>query len=779
MVQQVCQFLADFDQVVQPGRAPAGAVGVHKVVGAGDDASYEVNVAGKVQGLSIASGVWNPAGYIPLAKAIFTVRDGAANSLSDLECAEALLSPSLTVFVAQNRRISGFLAEHPAAASGHVQAALLVGTIALNDYSGDFRDVRIPLNRMVAHLAAADALGMPASSEGRRLAEALRLTLCGQQADALESLKIFSGASSPALVEWVTILRLRNTCDWREARGRAVAGSDALKHEYFRALVRSVGAGMGLQFLKDAAVKPDAGYWRIANEDSLSVEHGHIFSQTILGIELQEAALGADAFGIKAEKGSLDWFKRYAATPEGSIVTTEAGQAVVQVAGQNLLAGYHQRHVMQAAQKMFGFLNDNWGVSDKANELKAFIEGKLPETRYTVFLNRMLARDNASRMKANVPCEVVIREHPEWVTPTLWSALREDQNKKWVLSPPNHHAWFHPEVPRGTAFAVDDRLYEIGVGDENDGAWLKELLARAPYSYPLARQGAYHENGSSMDNISPEIMSKWLGSLAEFNLLAMRFQASSYKGQPDLYQAAVEKAAKLDPDMYLELGSYLEDLGLSDKAAAAYLQAFEKADDRVRMASKSLSLVKYLYAKGDITQATKVAEEAAQVYSYRGLGAHVWLLEKQGKWQQAVETARKIDERYNDSHPLAEVACILRISEIDQAAAQSLDRAQNVVTIFPAGIKKVDRADFSEAPKRGVLIDGSSKQLVPFGLQINMVIVALNGIRTETFAQYQVVRELADDPHMSLIVWSGNDYRTSEGVLSGRRFGVDMKDYVK
>src|SRR5690606_270608 len=153
---------------------------------------------------------------------------------------------------------------------------------------------------------------------------------------------------------------------------------------------------------------------------------------------------------------------------------------------------------------------------------------------------------------------------------------------------PDHHAWFNPEVPAGSAFEVNERLYQIGVGDEYNDPWMKTLWERAPYAYQLARFNAYRENGGSYENMNPATAAKWMGSLPGFHLLAMRFIASSYKSQPSRYQATMTKAAGLDPDLYLELGEYLDEKGLRDEAANAYLQAFEKATDRVYMANRSL-----------------------------------------------------------------------------------------------------------------------------------------------------------------------------------------------
>jgi hypothetical protein len=69
--------------------------------------------------------------------------------------------------------------------------------------------------------------------------------------------------------------------------------------------------------------------------------------------------------------------------------------------------------------------------------------------------------------------------------------------------------------------------------------------------------------------------------------------------------------------------------------------------------------------------------------------------------------------------------------------------------------------------------------MVPFALRRDMVIVGLNGYRTDTVAQYSAVRAMSNQYNMpmSLIVWDGTGYRMSEGVLPAGRFDVDIRDY--
>ncbi|HEY5792590.1 MAG TPA: hypothetical protein VIS74_04785 [Chthoniobacterales bacterium] len=697
------------------------------------------------------------------------------------ELARTLLSSSQSIYFKENARISSFLQAHPNSGQGHLQATFLLGTIALNDYSGDFRDIRIPLNRMIAHLAAADALGVPRDHPNRQFVEVLRLTLCGQQADALAALKTWKPPQGfeAILADWQEIFRLRNTQDWRESRSAALHGSPALKREYFRALVKAINATAGLDFLREAKIQPDPALWRIANESSLSVSDGHTFSKPILEVEFEETAEAAREFGIKPSKDDLSWLKDYLDAPEGSPVLMENGKPVIQVAGKNLFAGYSQRNLMQGLNSLFTFLNDQWGVTDQASGLEEFIKQKLPELKYKPFLIRMIARDNPARISANAVCTALIHDQPSMVTPALWSSLRTDQDGNDLhLSFPDFHSWFHPEVPYGTAFESGSRLYKIGVGDENNDAWMKTLWERAPYSYPIALQNAYLENDRSFANLSAEILGKWAGPLADYNLQVMRRLADCDEGQPALYAEAMEKAAKLDPNCYLILGNYLVGQDLPEKAAEAYLKAFEQATDRVWMANRSKWLVKYLFEKGGVEMANKVAADAADVYSYNGLEAFIWLKEREGKWEEALETARKIDKRYEDDQPVNESACLFRMYEVLPDMAIALGYEDKVKKVFPEGARKVLLKHFSSAPIRGVLISGSSQAMVPFGLRKGYVIVALNGYQTDTFDQYTAIRLLSDDPRMSLIVWDGSKYRVCEGDLPSRRFRVEMKDFA-
>jgi tetratricopeptide (TPR) repeat protein len=242
----------------------------------------------------------------------------------------------------------------------------------------------------------------------------------------------------------------------------------------------------------------------------------------------------------------------------------------------------------------------------------------------------------------------------------------------------------------------------------------------------------------------------------------------------------MEKAAALDPDLYLSLGGYYVDRDMNAEACAAFLQAFEKANDRVWMGNSALWLVQYLVSINDPATAKRVAEDAAETYSALGLEAYLWLMKNDGNWDKALETARKIDERYNNGIPEHEVACLLvKQQALGDRLGNNPAHESKIRKIFPDGLQKLTIEECRGLPLAGVRLNGQSPAMVPFALRRDMVIVGLNGYRTDTVAQYSAVRAMSNQYNMpmSLIVWDGTGYRMSEGVLPAGRFDVDIRDY--
>ena len=82
-------------------------------------------------------------------------------------------------------------------------------------------------------------------------------------------------------------------------------------------------------------------------------------------------------------------------------------------------------------------------------------------------------------------------------------------------------------------------------------------------------------------------------------------------------------------------------------------------------------------------------------------------------------------------------------------------------------------------PTDGVSIQQQNELVTVAGLRAGDVIVALNGIRTRTFAQYLYVRDSLTGPELDLIVWQGGGYHEFRTSPPNHRFGVNLMITVR
>lgn len=736
-----------------------------------EDGVYEVRSSLGEFSLDVRSGIWNPSTYSPLAtKAVASTGECDENPPSALM---NLLEPGFQNLAEENRRISDWLTREPGSAPAHVQAALLLGSIGLNDHAGLFRDPRQVLNRMTAHLALARALGISESDDSFLVASALLKTLTGNQSEAVSLIETWP--EKEALTPWKNLLLLRNTNDWRLVEEIDATTPAALRNEAVRARVVAITPGAALDFLRKNEIEPDATIWRIFNEANLGVELGHVFNKPILDVEFSESAIAAKHFDIPVEEDNADWVLKYLNTPAAGVVRKTRNGPAIEVAGQDIFADYHQRHLLAGFSKLFSFLQDMWGVRDQAGQLKNYVLNEMPDLRLKPFLIRDIARSDAERHAANPAGEAVIFKAPETVTPLMWAALRRNQQKQDVTPAPDFHGWFSPEVPRQTAFETGERLYAIGVGDESDSAWLGELWQRAPYDYPLSAFNAYLEQGQSWTIPAP-VLEKWFARVLPYNIPAMQRRADALQSDPEAFAAAMEKVIRFAPNTLLDVACVAGSHGRDDLREEYLLRAFAEAEDRVWMANESTWLVARLYTTGRVEKAREVADAAAEVYSYRGLESALWLAEAQGRWGEAMEIAKKIDQRYNED-PCEQVACYLRMNQ--QAPMQSAAFHGMEKKLFPKGLKKAALSDFTGPPTNGTRIDSNSTKLQNFGLVPGQIIVGLDGYKVDSMPQYQAIRRLRSDDEMTIIAWDGQSYREITGSVPRRFFDVDMTTYPR
>ncbi|MDX2080340.1 MAG: hypothetical protein SFU53_06105 [Terrimicrobiaceae bacterium] len=765
-VREVAQSLADL-AAFGAGKASQPV----EVAESSVDGVYNIRSSSGRFSVDVRGGIWSPTTYSELA----TKMAGAPSGLQQQPVPDwsNLLNPGFQNLAEENRRISDWLTKEPKSADGHVQAALLLGTIGLNDRASDFRDPRRVMNRMTAHLALARALGVDEGDPAHRVASAMLLTLAGNQSAAVE--EINGWPETDELAPWKSLLLLRNTGDWRLVEHLGPQTPPAVRNEFIDAMVRSITPRAGFDYIRERSVSPDVAIWRIFNEAPMSVQLGHVFQKRMLEFELAETAAAAKFYGLPVAADRADWLRDYLETPAGSVVVETPNGRMVDVAGRDIFADFHQRHLLGGISGLFQFLHDYWGVRDQAQQLREFVLSELPDLRLKPFLVRLIARTDDDQRAANPAGEAVIFKAPESVTPEMWATLRRDAAGKERFSAPDFHGWFSPEVPRQTAFETSLRLYSIGVGDENDANWLGELWKRSPFDYTLSCFNAFLDEGKSWA-ISLPVLDKWLAKILPYNVSAMKRRAVPLESDPVAYAEAMEPVIRFDPDQLIQVAAVAEKRGYDDLREKYLLRAFEDADNRVWMANESPWLVARLYESGRVEKAREVADAAAEVYSYSGLQAAIWLAEAEGRWKDAMELARKTDERYNEG-PSEQVACYLRMNERspDEAAAF----VDVVKEVFPDGIQKATLTDFSGPPSAGSRIDSASAQLERFGLKPGQIIVGLDGYRVDSYEQYAAIRGLREDPTMKIIAWDGQEYREMEGTVAGRRFHVEMSTYRK
>lgn len=187
-------------------------------------------------------------------------------------------------------------------------------------------------------------------------------------------------------------------------------------------------------------------------------------------------------------------------------------------------------------------------------------------------------------------------------------------------------------------------------------------------------------------------------------------------------------------------------------------------------------LVQYYLKKGQINSARHLADLVGEVYSYTGLATKAQFLEDTGDYTGAFEWFLKILERYDDMGPVVAFCNRYKAKTGDAHFDEELQKRMG--NLFPNGIEKVTIDDFRSAPTDGVLINGENDLVRAAGLKQGDVLVALDGIRVHSFAQYSYEREMNAAPEMDLIVWQGTGYHEIKASPPGHRFGVDFGDYV-
>jgi tetratricopeptide (TPR) repeat protein len=727
--------------------------------------------------VDVGGGIWSPAVYDGVATELareIGLPASDSDTAQDTALLSALSDGAAETIERENQRLSAALEKDFTDPELHEEAALLLGAFLLRDHSGSFFEIRSPLSRMTAHLAMARFLrGRRAFGINGQMAGAILLTLIGDEAQALEQLDAI-GTNAVAAGPMLRALRTRNTGDYRllnPAADRSPVESVA----WFSAMADYISTALAWQRLSDEE-QQTIDFVRAANQESYSVEIGHQLLRVSIPLELREIGTVYELFHHEklTRRKSVDALNEL---PERCFSGESGGNVHVRIIGWGQWADFLQRHLCHAVQQNFSFMQYKWGVPDEAKQFAQECDREFGRLRLYPFVRRFNCTDAKSYHQAVDDGFKVTVATPQWVPAQCWNFLCYDVNFAPPYRPnPNPHIneWHNPNPPPGTVYDLSPRLNHPSlIGRAGVVARFEKLHELAPYdcrisNFILKRKYRGSPNYEQAMGLYRAVL--------PYSVFALRSVARTVYDQPKRYEELLLRAAELNPACYYDLGDYLLDQHEEDQCADYIDKACAADPDAVRASNHAEWRVRYYLKRGQTDKARRIADEAAEVYSFVGLEAKAVFMEATTNYDQAFEWYSKIEERYDDSGPLLGF-CARYQAKTGDSRFEPEARGR-LKKLFPKGIENVALGDFTHAPGDGVLIRQENALVRSAGLKRGDVIVAVYGVRVHNFRQYGYCRELKTTPELDLIVWQGQAYIESKPNLVGHRFGVDFGDYI-
>jgi tetratricopeptide (TPR) repeat protein len=722
------------------------------------------------QAITLSQHLWAPENYVALGRALASamkLQASDAGSAAPSDLPVALTQPDTATLLRENRRITEALAQHPLNATLHEEASLLIGTLALREAAGKFNDIRPALCRMTAHLVMAACFQEKPGPTGQ-LARIVQETLVDRQAAAIQGLEEF-----PSLPEawqpWVRALKMRATLDWRllPAPEKATLLEQLA---YARAITLAVDAAPLQNFLSEHEIAVIPDWHRLVLATAFGVEQGHVFATKSIPTEFV-AAVETHQLHTGKKLDDLSLLVSALNEPATRAVTSEpAGSLRLQPLSWGTLAAFHQRHLLHCVASTHLFFAKRWGVPEEAASLREMAQQNLAALQlYPLLQLCNFCETTVDSATHSVAVDFCVAK-PELVTACMWFNLENTKTSNGIATrPPASRRWFPHGLIFGCPFEYSVRHYELHCVPHQGDTAIASLVTAAPHAYYIL----FGYAGTLGPNRADALKTA-LSPIAPYHLNAAYEIAEPLKHDPKAYSEAMKAVCSLDPNAYIGLGEYLSQHGLAQDAAEAFEAGFQKAPDRIRMSNKSEWYVNYLFDHGQKEKALEVANEAAEVYSFRGLQTAAGLMTRMEQWADAFELFEAIAERYRDLLPLM-THLLAHKDSVPEVATQ---HASLVAKTFPNGLRKVTLADFKDKPKRGAVFTSSSALTQQYQINPGTVIVALDEHAIDSMAQYEFVRALSPNAPLQLIVWDGATYRELTANIPDRRFQCGMESYL-
>jgi hypothetical protein len=744
-----------------PLRAPVYVVKIG--FGKKEPLQLEVNVNGPI---------WSAAVYSNMTSALANEAGLKPSLQSHPEDTVLLrrLADGLAATVEQeNEKLSASLQSDFSNPVLHEQAAELLGAFSLRETSGIFYDTRAALCRATAHQALAQYLnGTKASGVNGRMAECIMLTLMNDEAAAMEKLGAMD-LSDETLKIWDRTLRAYNTFDYRPLAAttdRSTLEDIAL----FSAYSCSINNDVAWQKLGwRATTLPD--FARISEAGHFTVAVGNGLLQTALAFETNEikSVYQLSQHHALTDEDLISALNRL---PDRCFAREAGGPVQVHVIGWGLWALMLQHQFCQALTTDFSVLWSMQGLPDEANSFNEFADTKFSGLRLYPFVERFTDTE-IKRYHESVDDGFKVTVETPQLTPAMcWNYICWPVHFAPHYKPvPNPHVneWHKHNPPPGTAYDLSARLNHPSLIDNQKR--LDQVLEEAPYDLDVLRHFVDRKYGKTPTYEQAKLLYE---PLLDYSVPAMRIVAGTLKAQPARYEETMEKAAKLDPTIYIELGDYAWDRYDTNKAVTYYDTGANKDPDLVRESRSARRRVAYYVNKGEKERARSIADAAADVYSWAGLAAKAEFHEYIGEPETAMEWFAKIKERYNNADELIEF-CARHFKPTGKAEFDSEVRQH--LKEWEKKTQKVSLADFTSPPADGALVITESDLLKSAGLKKGDIVVAVDGMRVHNLWQYRVDGAIKPDPQMTFIVWQDGHYREAKAILPDHKFGVLFNDY--
>ena len=709
--------------------------------------------------LKMTGPIWSPEMYENVMGALtkrLGVRSRKSVIDSDTGLLETLTDGQAATIENENQKLSLALEKDFTNPGLHEKAAILIAAFALREHSGSFFDTRMALCRMTAHLTMARYFtGEKGYGINGQIAEGALLTLMNNEAVALHQLDLVP-TNKPALTSWARALRVHNTADYR-LLDKIEGPSGIEKIERFWALHRCINTDLAWDKITDSE-KTSVEFMRVAGEGWYSVGMGHALLQLSLPLEFAELENVYElSHGRKLPNTHL--VEALNETPSRCFAIDGENPARVQIIGWGQWAMFFQRHLCHAIQHNFYFIEDQWGVSEEAQQFLQKCDQQFGQLRLYPFIYWFESKNLSGDSQALEKCLSLMRSTPQFVPTGARNNLHRELDE-----------WHRHDPPIGTAYDPSARLnIQLATIGPNFKDWLNHWRELAPYDRDVS---AYV---CRWGGLTSKQVKEVYEPVLPYSCFGLEKIASTALNEPARYEELLAKAATLNPSDYFKLGDYF--VGRKEEVLAAkyYEMGNESDPDSVRASNHACWLVDYYLKIGETNKARFRADEAAGTYSFAGLCAKAQFLEAVGDYEGALEFYSRMEERYDDQKLVASFCVRYKTKTGDTRFDKELQK--RTAGIFPHGFQKAAMTNLQGAPTNGVLIRAENDLLRNAGLAAGDVIVAVYGIRVETFAQYSYARETSPNPELDLIVWKRNHFVEIKTSPPNHRFGVEFGDY--